>query len=351
MHLNSPATIAVKCLKTNRLKQLALCKDRMSETLQKSPVRHLIVAEDCDGQRLDNFLLRELKGLPKARLYRLLRKGELRVNKKRVKPDYRVIAGDDIRIPPLQLATVAAPAKPSDQLLQELKASIVLEDELLLVLNKPSGLAVHGGSGLRLGLIEALRQLYPEQRFLELVHRLDRDTSGLILVAKKRVALKALHEQLRSKQVDKRYLALVKGAWPARKQHVIAALEKNTLQSGERMVRESVDGKPSRTEYSVLERFQGASLVEARPLTGRTHQIRVHCQIGGHPILGDVKYGLDEDNKQAKRMGLSRLFLHAYRLQFELEGRSYRLEAPLPEALENVLQRYRQVSISGQVKA
>lgn len=323
----------------------------MSETLQKSPVRHLIVAEDCDGQRLDNFLLRELKGLPKARLYRLLRKGELRVNKKRVKPDYRVIAGDDIRIPPLQLATVAAPAKPSDQLLQELKASIVLEDELLLVLNKPSGLAVHGGSGLRLGLIEALRQLYPEQRFLELVHRLDRDTSGLILVAKKRVALKALHEQLRSKQVDKRYLALVKGAWPARKQHVIAALEKNTLQSGERMVRESVDGKPSRTEYSVLERFQGASLVEARPLTGRTHQIRVHCQIGGHPILGDVKYGLDEDNKQAKRMGLSRLFLHAYRLQFELEGRSYRLEAPLPEALENVLQRYRQVSISGQVKA
>ena len=303
-------------------------------------VRFLEVAEDYAGQRLDNFLLRELKGVPKTRIYKALRKGEIRVNKGRVKADYRVVGGDRIRIPPLRMAEDSTPVVPGrwTSLLEE---RLIYEDDRLWVLNKPSGLAVHGGSGLSVGMIECLRQIAPDERFLELVHRLDRDTSGCIMVARRPAALKELHRLLRDDKVDKRYLALVSGRWAPSRHFVEAPLKKNTLKSGERIVRVDREGKAARTEFSVLEHFDGATLVEARPITGRTHQIRVHALHAGHPILGDDKYGDKESNRYAAELGLKRLFLHAASLKFRLDGERIALSAPLDESLERVLETLR----------
>ncbi len=300
-------------------------------------VRLVRVDAGSDGQRVDNFLLRELKGVPKSRIYRLLRKGEVRINKGRAKADTRLQLGDEVRIPPVRMSEeVAAPTAP-DTLLQRLERAIVFEDEGLIVVNKPSGLAVHGGSGLSFGLIEALRQMRPDARFLELVHRLDRDTSGLIMVAKKRSALLALHAALRGDGVDKRYLALVVGVWPKRRQRVEAALEKNTLKSGERVVRVSATGKAALTEFRVVEAFEPATLVEASPITGRTHQIRVHAQFAGHPIAGDEKY-CDRDNEaRFRELGLRRLFLHAARLTIQWQGQPLTFSAELPAELQQFL--------------
>ena len=240
-----------------------------SEDSQAGGVRLVTVDEELAGQRIDNFLLRELRGVPKSRIYNILRRGEVRVNKARAKPSQRLNGGDIVRIPPVR-SRENREAEVDNSLESLIRRSILLEDEALMIINKPSGLAVHGGSGISLGLIEALRQVFPEQRHMELVHRLDRDTSGCIMVAKKRSALKQLHEMLKSKRgVDKRYLALVAGSWPARKQRVDAALEKYQLQSGERMVRAVPGSKRSVTEFQLLQRIPGASLVEARPLTGR----------------------------------------------------------------------------------
>ncbi len=298
------------------------------------------IDEDSAGQRIDNFLLRILKGVPKARVYRIVRKGEVRVNRKRVDANYRLLLNDIVRIPPVVVVPKDAPVRPSDSVIQRLERAVLYEDDQLLIINKPSGLAVHGGSGLSYGVIEALRQLRPENRTLELVHRLDRDTSGCLMIAKRRSMLRHLHSQLQQKgQVEKLYHALVVGKWPARKQLVNAPLLKNVLQSGERMVRVHVDGKQSRTAYRVLERFANMTLVEAYPITGRTHQIRVHCLHAGHPIAGDEKYGVDAANQEQKRFGLNRLFLHAASIQFALpNGRLLKVEAPLPVELAAVLE-------------
>lgn len=311
-----------------------------SDAVINPAVKFLAVSAEFDGQRIDNFLVRELKGVPKSKIYNIIRRGEVRVNKARVKPDTKLVEGDTVRIPPVRLADRPAESRVSGDLADKIRSSVLYEDAGLLIIDKPSGLAVHGGSGVSLGLIESLRQVFPEHRSMELVHRLDRDTSGCVMVAKKRSVLKQLHEMLKSKKgVEKRYLAAVAGSWSTRKVQVNAPLQKNVLQSGERMVRVELEGKRALTEYSVIAREGGVSLVEARPITGRTHQIRAHCLHAGHPILGDEKYGDDNANLAAKQRGLRRLFLHAHSLAFALDGRHISVQAPLPTELKEFLEK------------
>lgn len=306
------------------------------ELVTKISVQFISISDEESGQRVDNFLLRTLNGVPKTRIYRAIRKGEVRVNKGRVKPETKLAANDLIRIPPLDVADVSAPSSVPDRWFKRIAQSVIHEDNNLIVLNKPTGLAVHGGSGVSFGLIESLRQLYPNHRYLELVHRLDRDTSGLIMVAKRASTLRELHQLLRGDGVDKRYLALVHGKWPAHRVRVEASLEKSGLSSGERIVRVSVDGRRSITDFRVMERLGGATLIEAKPITGRTHQIRVHAQHAGHPIMSDVKYANEDQLNEAKSIGLKRLFLHAHRLSFKLDGKRYDFEAPMDAELRKV---------------
>ena len=299
------------------------------------------ISDDRAGQRIDNFLIGQLKGVPKSRIYRLLRKGEVRVNKGRIKPDYRLKAGDSVRIPPVRMAPSdqSQPAIASDSFLTALKSSVIYEDDNLLVINKPSGMAVHGGSGIKLGVIEALRQLLPEQHNLELVHRLDRETSGCLIIAKKRSALKSFHDQLRNNDIRKIYVALVKGVWQGGKQTVDVPLQKNTLKSGERIVRVDADGKSAQSIFKPLKTFSNSTLVEVELITGRTHQIRVHAAHIGHPLAGDEKYGQRGFNLTMKEYGLNRLFLHAKSLEFFSPNTESRIHvvAPLGAELENVL--------------
>jgi 23S rRNA pseudouridine955/2504/2580 synthase len=316
----------------------------MSESKQNSSVRQVVIDGENAGQRIDNFLLGCLKGVPKSHVYRILRKGEVRVNKGRIRANYRLQAGDTVRIPPLRVATREEKPRPGSRLLEQLERAILYEDKRLLVLNKPSGVAVHGGSGLNYGVIEALRLLRPEERRLELVHRLDRDTSGCLLVAKRRSALRTLHELLRQNSVDKRYIALVSGRWQKDRINVEAPLQKNQLQGGERIVTVSQEGKPAKTLFRVRERFAQATLVEARLVTGRTHQIRVHLAHLGTPILGDEKYGDREANRQMHGRGLKRLFLHAESIgiRWPEEQGELRIEAPLEQALKRLLDELRE---------
>ncbi len=304
-------------------------------------VQLLEVAPELAGQRIDNFLRTQLKGVPKTLIYRILRKGEVRVNKGRIKPEYKLQAGDVVRVPPLRLAERDEPAPLAQGLLERLEAAIVYEDKALIVLNKPAGIAVHGGSGLNYGVIEAFRQLRPEAKEIELVHRLDRDTSGLLMIAKKRSMLRHLHEALRGDGVDKRYLALVRGNWPAARKQVRAPLMKNNLRSGERMVEVNVEGKDALTEFRVLRRFGDfATLVEASPITGRTHQIRVHAKHAGHSIAGDSKYGDEEFTREIRELGGKRLFLHAHSLQVKLpEGNILKVEAPVDDVWTLTMER------------
>ena len=305
-----------------------------------SGVQLLEVAPELAGQRIDNFLRTQLKGVPKTLIYRILRKGEVRVNKGRIKPEYKLQAGDIVRVPPLRLAERDEPEPLAQGLLQRLEAAIVYEDKALIVLNKPAGIAVHGGSGLNYGVIEAFRQLRPDAKDLELVHRLDRDTSGLLMIAKKRSMLRHLHEALRGDGVDKRYMALVRGHWATAKKQVSAPLLKSNLRSGERMVEVNPEGKEALTVFRVLRRFgEFATLVEAKPVTGRTHQIRVHTQYAGHSIAGDSKYGDDDFTKEIRELGGKRLFLHAYELIVPLpEGGQLKLEAPVDEMWARTLE-------------
>ncbi len=306
-------------------------------------VQWVTVEPDYEGQRIDNFLRTFLKGVPKSLIYRLLRKGEVRVNKKRIKPEYKLQAGDQLRIAPIRVSEKSQQDNlPSAKLTKvaQLEECIVYEDKLILVINKPSGIAVHGGSGVNFGVIEALRALRPKEKNLELVHRLDRATSGLLMLAKRRSALKHMQDQLRSKTMKKQYLALVKGKWQDRDRVVSEPLLKNTLNSGERMVRVSGEGKPSETRFRVLERFGAdATLVEASPITGRTHQIRVHTQCKGHPIACDDRYGDDSFDRSMKGKGLNRLFLHAHKLRFLHPGEevTMELEAPLEPRLQKLI--------------
>ncbi|MDZ4131067.1 MAG: RluA family pseudouridine synthase [Hydrogenophaga sp.] len=291
-------------------------------------VRHLTVDEESAGQRLDNFLIRELKGVPKTHIYRIIRSGEVRRNKGRVGADDRVQAGDVLRIPPIRTSERAeekqlnpAPAR---------QFPVVFEDEAFLAIDKPAGVAVHGGSGVSFGVIEQMRQARPDARLLELVHRLDRETSGLLLIAKKKSALKALQDQFRERETGKTYLALVKGAWPAKLKVLDQPLHKYLLADGERRVKvttkEDPDGMHSVSLVKVAARIpapsglaallpEGLSLLEVTIKTGRTHQIRVHLSNAGHPIAGDDKYGDFELNRQLARAGLKRMFLHAWRLR------------------------------------
>lgn len=301
-------------------------------------VQFVTIEEDNHLQRIDNYLISKMKGVPKSKIYRILRKGEVRVNKKRTKPDYKLQINDYLRIPPVKLDE-----SPSIQLnvnnLAYIKDAILYEDDRLLVINKPSGMAVHGGSGLTYGLIEALRALRPASPYLELVHRLDRDTSGCIVIAKKRSALRHLHEQLRDKKMDKTYHALVHGHWPEKRTKVKSGLQKNQLQSGERMVFADENGKPSETRFSVIKHYLQASLLEAKPITGRTHQIRVHCQFAGHAIANDSKYGDESFSKYIKTLGCKRLFLHAKSIEFihPLSEKLVVFEAPYDKHLSHLI--------------
>ena len=307
---------------------------------EKPQVKYVTIDTEDAGQRIDNFLMRTLKGVPKSMIYRLLRKGEIRVNKKRTKPEYKLVNEDIVRIAPIRISEDKPSVSTGLNIVKNLEQCILFEDDRLLVINKPSGMAVHGGSGLSFGLIEALRALRPEARMLELVHRLDRDTSGCLVVAKKRSALRNLHEQLRNKKVQKFYHALVKGRWSAKLTRVTDGLRKNDLKSGERVViADNINGKESETRYKVLQHFSDATLVRAFPVTGRTHQIRVHCQIKGHPIACDPKYGYEDFDETMKSNGLKRLFLHAASIEFThpLTNERLEVEAPLEPALEKVI--------------
>ncbi len=298
------------------------------------------IGPDLAGQRVDNYLLGRLKGAPRNLIYRILRRGEVRVNKGRIRPDYRLRAGDVVRIPPVRLDARPAPARPADAVLERLSHAILHEDPRLLILNKPSGLAVHGGSGLRYGVIEGLRALRPEARYLELVHRLDRETSGCLIIAKRRSTLRILHDLLRQNRIDKRYLALVRGRWEGGTRTVDAPLRKNVLRSGERIVRVDPAGKPSRSVFRPLAAGEPASLVEVRLETGRTHQIRVHAAHIGHPLAGDEKYGDARFNRQMREQGLQRLFLHAHSLRIPLPGeKPLVVRAPLDDELLTLLDR------------
>lgn len=311
------------------------------QTLTRS-VTYITIDAEREGQRIDNYLISQLKGIPKSRIYRLLRKGEVRVNKGRVKADYKLTTGDEVRIPPVKVGAKKPTAIAGDRLRKVLTDSILFEDDRVIAINKPSGIAVHGGSGIDLGVIEVLRQQY-DSKHLELVHRLDRETSGCLLVAKKRSALRQLQNQFRERETRKNYLTLVVGFWPARVHTVTLPLRKNQLAGGERIVKVSPDGKPAKTQFKVIKRYESATLLEVGLVTGRTHQIRVHTQSQHHPIAGDDKYGDAAANKAFKSQGLHHLFLHAYQLHFYLpleggeKGKRISLEAPIPNDLQAVL--------------
>lgn len=312
----------------------------MSETRDGASGPRLVeVDHGRDGQRIDNFLVTLLKGVPRTHIYRLLRTGQVRVNKGRIKPSYRLHEGDVVRVPPV--ATVeAAPVRMAEGLLAGIGAAIVYENDDILVLDKPAGIAVHGGSGLRYGLIEALRALRPDSPQITLVHRLDRQTSGCLLVAKNRHLLPALTDLFRRHEVEKRYLTLVRGEWRGGARTVDASLNRGRLQSGERMVQADEEGRDAETRFKPVKRLNGATLLEAAIRTGRTHQIRVHAAGINHPVAGDDKYGDPEFNQAMRRFGLKRMFLHAHTLAFRHPGGDMvRVSCPLPRVLDEVIQR------------
>lgn len=309
--------------------------DLTYKSLQKPSF--LEIEPDRDGQRIDNFLVSQLKGVPKSHIYRILRKGEVRVNKGRVKADYRLKAGDLIRLPPIRLSEKEA-TTPGAKLIELIDKHIIYEDKKLLVINKPSGVAVHGGSGVSFGVIEAIRALRPDCPYFELVHRLDRETSGCLIIAKKRSALRQLHELFRTDQMQKQYIALVKGPWKDGKRKVDLPLRKNVLRSGERMVEVLDDGKEAISYFELIERYKTASLMRVTLKTGRTHQIRVHAAHIGHPVAGDPKYGDSTFNQSMRALGLNRLFLHAAYIGFCLpDGEEISVSAPLSDELQQVL--------------
>jgi 23S rRNA pseudouridine955/2504/2580 synthase len=293
--------------------------------LSKARATTLEVGEEAAAQRIDNFLLRHLKGVPKSHVYRVLRSGEVRVNSGRVKPEYRLQPGDRVRVPPIRIAEKPPAAKPAE-------FPLVYEDAALLVVDKPAGVAVHGGSGVSFGVIESLRAARPQAKVLELAHRLDRDTSGLLIVAKKRSALVELHRMLRDGEIEKVYLTVAKGCWEGKTREIRESLHKYVNAKGERRVSVREDGMTAVTQVKRLKANADFSLLEVRLLTGRTHQIRVHLSHAGHPVLGDDKYGDFELNHRLEKAGVRRLFLHASRLAFShpLSKENIKLEAPLP---------------------
>lgn len=303
-----------------------------------SSVRTLEVGPERDGQRVDNALTVMLKGVPKAHIYRLLRTGQVRVNGKRAKPETRLAEGDRLRIPPVRMAERDEAGAPPAAVLNEVRDAVIFEDRDFLAIDKPAGIASHGGSGVTFGAIELLRAARPKDH-LELAHRLDRDTSGVLVFARSRRGLVGLQDLIRHGATKKQYLCLMIGKLQRAKFDVNAPLRKSVLSGGERLVRVDEDGKPALTFFREIERYADASLVEAMLATGRTHQIRVHAAYAGHPLAGDPKYGERETNKHFRELGLKRLFLHAARFEFELGERAYSFSAPLPDDLRAVLDR------------
>jgi len=303
-------------------------------------VQLVVITENNVDQRLDNFLIGRLKGVPKSFIYRIVRKGEVRVNKGRADVNHRLAVGDTVRIPPVRMSGQPVSTFLPTHFKNALEQGVLFEDDHLLVINKPAGFAVHGGSGINAGVIEGLRRIRPEAKSLELVHRLDKDTSGCLIIAKKRGALKQLHELFRLDQVNKTYLALLSGRWMRKQQVVDAPLQKNISQGGERMVVVSPSGKAAETLFRRVRSFKEATLVEAMPKTGRTHQIRVHAASLGHPIVGDDRYGCDESNRHFKNKGYNRMFLHAASLTFRhpFGGHPVTVTAPLPKSLTELLE-------------
>ena len=305
----------------------------------KSPVTLRTITADEAGQRIDNFLMRHFKSVPRSRVYRLLRKGEVRVNRKRVDAQYRIQAGDEVRLPPVRIDGGAELRRPSTSLLELIERAVIFQDKHLLVIDKPAGVAVHGGSGMSFGVIEALRASRPRES-LELVHRLDRDTSGCLLVARDRTTLTALHALIRNGGMHKTYLGLVAGSWQLGTKRVDAPLATDNRQHGERHVRVAAAGKDSVSAFKPVQFFGSlATLMEVDIPTGRTHQIRVHASFAGHPLLGDDKYGDRDRNAELKLHGLKRTFLHAQSIAFEWPGSGvpFHASAPLPSELAAVL--------------
>jgi len=303
-------------------------------------VRYITVGEDDTGQRIDNFLINLLKKVPKTRVYRMIRKGEVRVNRKRIASGYRLEAGDEIRVPPVFEDEKEALPSPSRSLRECLLQSVLFEDERLIIINKPAGVPVHGGVRTPIGVIEAMRMIHPEWPQLELVHRLDLDTSGCLILAKKRSTLRELHALLREGGMHKVYRVLTAGHWKANEYRVDVALEKNHKVSGERIVQVRTEGKAALTVFRPVTVYKTASLMEAVLHTGRTHQIRVHARYRGHPVAGDEKYGDKAFNQKMREVGLKRMFLHAYHIEFTLEssGKAYSVTAPLEGELMDCLE-------------
>lgn len=312
----------------------ALASISTMEEIGKESVTWVEIDETAEGQRVDNFLLRQLKGVPKSHVYRILRSGEVRVNSGRVDATYRLEIGDKVRIPPVRVAKPVVQSSPGP-VKARFEEAILFEDDALLVINKPAGMAVHGGSGISLGVIEQLRRERPTLRFLELAHRLDKETSGVLIIAKKRSALTKLHDMMRDGSIDKRYKCLVKGKWPNARQAVKLPLYKYLAEDGERRVRVSDEGKAAHTIFTRERAWPDCTLLEAELKTGRTHQIRVHLAHLGYPILGDDKYGDFPLNKALAKKGLKRMALHAFRVQFQhpLTGEALSVEAELPKDL------------------
>ena len=303
-------------------------------------VQWITITQRHDKQRLDNFLLTTLKGVPKSYIYRIIRKGEVRINKGRAKAHTKLNKNDVVRIPPVKLAEKMPIPNANEYLKKDLEAAILFENNYFIAINKPAGMAVHGGSGVSLGLIEAVRQMRPEAKEWELVHRLDKATSGCLMIAKRRSGLRILQGLQREHQIKKTYLALVDGRWMKQKQTVNAPLQKNQAQGGERMVRIDAAGKSAKTLFFNVKNYTDATLIKAQLITGRTHQIRVHCgSVLKHPILGDTKYGNQVANQTFRQYGLKRMFLHAQQLSFKWPETNQKMiiDAPLDPSLQNVL--------------
>ncbi len=303
-------------------------------------MRRVAVTANESGQRLDNFLLKNLSGVPRSAVYRIIRSGEVRVNSGRAKPDRRLAEGDEVRIPPVRRPEEGAPIRPPDDVLDRLRKAVIFEDEHYLALNKPAGLASHGGSGILFGVIEAVRA-WGQYEYVELCHRLDRDTSGVLLLAKSRKALLRAQAALREGKAQKRYRALLCGGWPGGSRDVDSALLKNRLSSGERFVLVDEQGKPSRSRFTPVQKFSDATLCEVDIFSGRMHQIRVHAADIGHPVAGDRKYGQADDKRPLRERGLRRTFLHAFSLRLPAVGEfgALVIESPLPEELEGFLKK------------
>lgn len=304
-------------------------------------VQKITIDQDRDGQRIDNYLFKQLRRVPKSHVYRLIRKGEVRVNGKRIKAHYHLSCGDIVRIPPLEMAPEKTTLRLDHALQTQLEQAILFEDDDLLVINKPAGMAVHGGSTINNGLIDAIKALRPDSKSLELAHRLDKPTSGCLIITKKMSVLRAIHEQIRQHEIKKQYLAIVAGAWPASLNKINVPLIKNVLNSGARIVRVDPEGKPSLTTFAVIEKYREATLISANLKTGRTHQIRVHCQYAKHPILGDAKYMSRAQLNHFKDAGkVTGLCLHAKQVSFVHPTTHKRLTilANAPETFEKVLQ-------------